>query len=61
MSELLKECSICRTLKFNIEKRRLNTQYIDEKQNYMTSCKNCYDEAYVYYKEMWDDFYNNCM
>lgn len=48
------ECPKCgRVSKVAI--RRLPTHYVDEKDNYLTSCEACYKEVYGYYEEMRTD------
>jgi len=43
---------------FRIENRRLNTAYDDDSRNWFMSCYECYEEAYHYYREMWDEYYS---
>ena len=54
-------CPYCDIPNNDIEKRRLNTLYVEEERNFMTSCRKCYDRAYAEYQELWDDYYSNCM
>jgi len=42
-----------------IIKRRLNTAYINDELNYMTSCLFAYEEAVDYYDELWKDYYRS--
>lgn len=49
-------CAICGSDK-NVATRRLNTSYADDKSNWMTSCKTCFEETVHHYQELWDDFY----
>lgn len=39
----------------------MNTQYINEEQNYNTLCPECWKACDEHWKEMWRDYYNNCM
>ena len=41
-----------------MERRRLNTAYVDKKKNWMVSCQKCYDDTCEYYAEQWDIFYH---
>jgi hypothetical protein len=50
-------CKCCGRPQLNIRERRLNTAYYNEDQNWLTSCKDCFDEVVAYYKERWDDYY----
>lgn len=43
------------------KRRRLNTAYVDEELNYMTSCLDCYREIVEYYKERWADYYHGLL
>lgn len=40
-----------------LQRRRLNTAYVDEELNWMTSCEAAYEESVSYYKELWTDYY----
>ncbi len=53
-------CPYCQKfhLPWTIKKRRLNTMYADDEQNYMTSCVHAYKEVYEYYEERWNDYYS---
>lgn len=48
---------MCGGYDLNVERRRLNTAYVNEESNYMTSCIFCYLEAYKYYEDLWADYY----
>lgn len=53
-------CERCDTVSNkDIKRRRLNTKYQDDKSNYMTSCKDCYDEVCEYYEELQRDYYTS--
>lgn len=56
----LESCAIC-SRKGYIKKRRLNTRYVDDERNFLTSCLKCYDQAYDDYAEMWNDYYADCL
>jgi hypothetical protein len=53
-------CSCCGTW-FNkrgsINKRRLNTAYVEESSNWIISCEDCFNEGLTYYQERWDDYH----
>jgi hypothetical protein len=57
---ICKACVYCFTITATIEKRRLNTAYCDEEQNWITSCQECYDDLYAMYEEQWKDYYSGC-
>lgn len=50
-------CGVCQEFKVLVKKRRLCTQYAEEESNFMTSCKDCFNEQNEYYKERWQDYY----
>lgn len=50
-------CSICnKNVKENIKERRLCTNYVDDKKNYLLSCHSCFVSRNDTYKEMWDEY-----
>lgn len=42
-------------------REHMNTQYVTEEQNYNTLCPECWKACDEHWKEMWQDYYNNCM
>jgi hypothetical protein len=42
-------------------KGHMNTRYVDEERNYATLCPSCWKECEEHWKDMWADYYNNCM
>jgi hypothetical protein len=54
------KCPCCKRLKFNNRKRRLNTKYVNDESNWLTSCGECYEETYQYYADLWADYYAGC-
>lgn len=50
-------CPCCQCFFHYPKRRRLNTQYADEEQNWVTCCKPQYEELFEYYKERWEDYY----
>jgi hypothetical protein len=48
----------CCGLYFNwpVTTKRRHTQYCDEANNYMTSCKECHHEDDAYYDELWREY-----
>lgn len=47
----------CKGYSLNVERRRLNTAYVDDELNYITCCIFCYITAYKQYEELWKDYY----
>jgi len=41
--------------------RRQNTQYVDDKSNWICSCKSCFVENEKYWAEQWNDFYSGVL
>lgn len=67
---LPKKCQQCQTrwclqfpryISFTVKRRRLNTAYVDEESNYLTSCLSCYWETVDYYQDLWDDYYSSIL
>ena len=44
-----------------IVKRCLNTAYVKEDDNWLTSCVDCFGEGVDYFSGLWDDYYSGCM
>lgn len=42
-------------------REHMNTRYVDEESNYATLCPDCWKECGEHWKEMWADYYSNCM
>lgn len=54
---LLGYCPCCRRyFRWPVTTERRLTQYCDEKQNYMTACKECHQDDYDYYSELWREY-----
>lgn len=45
----------------NFKKRRLNTSYYDDKQNWLYSCHIIYQETIEYHEQDWKDDYSSCL
>ena len=43
------------------KKRRQNTSYVDDKENFSILCHDCQIEADEYWKDQWDEYYRGCM
>lgn len=54
-------CPMCETESETVERREQNTRYVKEEMNFVTSCKECFDEIQEFWKEQWEDYYANCM
>jgi hypothetical protein len=37
--------------------RRLNTAYVNDAQNWVRSCQDCYDEMWEHYAHLWSELY----
>lgn len=46
-------CPCCQHPSDTIERRRLNTAYCDPESNWLTSCEECFREAWDNFEEQW--------
>lgn len=51
----------CRYFRYNIRTVRRNTQYCDPRNNWITACKECRENDYEYFAELWNDYYSDCL
>ena len=49
-------CPCCKFNRPDVKQRRLNTAYPVDKDNYLTSCWPCHQDAVERYAEMWDEY-----
>lgn len=56
-----KVCPGCGRMSRSVERRRLNTQYVDDDSNYLTSCCDCYDDMYEHYRDLWQSYYGDSL
>lgn len=42
------------------QKRRQNTNYVDDELNWVVACDPCFDEIEAYWAERWADYYAGC-
>jgi hypothetical protein len=54
-------CPCCGLWSHDVELRRMNTQYVDENSNYLTSCLPCFKESEEYWAERWNEYYAGCV
>ena len=50
-------CPVCGRRRM-VTTRRLNTAYADDSQNWMTSCRECFNERFDQYAEDWDTYWS---
>ena len=50
-------CNKIHPFRIGIKKRKLNTAYVDDEQNWMISCLPAFLETVGYYKEKWEEYY----
>ena len=43
------------------KRRRQNTRYEDDAQNWVTLCDDCMEANDAYWDDMWADYYSGCM
>lgn len=54
---LLGYCPCCdRYFRWPVMTARRHTQYCDESNNYMTSCRECHEEDNAYFDELWREY-----
>ena len=51
-------CGYCEKFHLLMRHRRQNTQYVDEEKNWVTCCRQQFEEIQSYWKERWDDYYS---
>ena len=57
---LLGYCPCCeRYFRYGITTQRRNTAYVEEADNWLTSCKECHDEDDSYFADLWDQYYES--
>lgn len=61
MHGITKKCPICEKNRYTVEKRPRDTSYVDDENNYLTSCIECYARDCEYYAERWAEYYADCM
>jgi hypothetical protein len=61
VKSILGHCNCCGRYFMYPERRRLNTAYVNEESNWLTSCQECYDEACDHYAELWNDYYGGLL
>jgi len=42
-------------------RRRMNTAYVNEKENWITCCDDAYEDTLEYYQDLRNEYYANCM
>ena len=55
-------CECGSGLRKSLERRRNNTQYHNDKENWLKPCcDSCFSESHNYYAELWTDWYKGCL
>ena len=50
-------CPWCgRYFRYKVSTEIRNTQYADPASNWITACKDCRDEDYAYFEELWKEY-----
>jgi hypothetical protein len=52
-------CPGCGQLSFTVERRHLNTCYVNEDSNYTTCCLTCFQDLWDMYDEQWREYYSS--
>ena len=53
-------CPCCHAFS-RVDRRRLNTAYVDDERNYLESCRDCFEAEVEHYADLWADYYSDCM
>lgn len=57
---LLGYCPWCgRYFRYSVKTSRRNTSYVDDASNWITGCKECREDDYEYFAELWNDYYSS--
>lgn len=55
------QCLLCENFTHDVENRRTNSAYVDDKQNFIKCCLSCFDRVQDEYAERWRDYYSGCL
>lgn len=59
---LLGYCPWCeRYFRYGVKTVRRNTAYVSDAANWITACKECREDDYEYYAELWNDYYSGLL
>jgi C4-type Zn-finger protein len=58
MYSRLRHCPLCGRYRDDVAKRRLNTAYHKDALNWTISCEDCFHDAWEYYQEQWETYYD---
>lgn len=53
-------CPLCKRRRL-VRRRRLNTAFVDNRRNFLASCRECFEHAWAYWADQWSDYYADCM
>lgn len=52
-------CDRCKRFTLGVKSRRMSTYYVDDKENYTTTCHSCFLEIEEEWQELWDEYYSS--
>lgn len=52
------KCPCCGEIKEDVKRRRRNTAYVNDENNFLTACRECQDRDDEYYAERWEEYYS---
>lgn len=55
------KCHCCGKRKKSVRRRRQRTSYVDDEKNWVTLCDACAEENDSYWRDMWAEYYADCM
>jgi len=53
-------CPCCRLPVDDLRLFHRNTCYVNEELNWLVSCEDCQNEDYIYFADLWADYYSSC-
>lgn len=58
--KILGYCPWCeRYFRYRVKTEIRNTAYCEEASNWITACKECREEDYAYYADLWEQYYGS--
>lgn len=56
---IIRECPRCGSKSVTVERRRLCTEFVDEENNWLESCEECFVEVNGMYEDDWKSLYDD--
>lgn len=55
---MFRKCPRCERVTRDVKRRRLNTAYVNEADNWHTSCGACHQDGLEHFEQMWQEYYS---